>query len=72
MRSILTGKTWNISINTQVRGKIFQILGFYVILYNISNFSFGVNFPFHESVHKLKPREKSSTTAHFSVTMLTL
>ena len=45
MGSILTVATWNISINTQVRSKIFQILGFYDNLYNISNVSFGVNFP---------------------------
>ena len=71
MRSILTGNNLEHQ-HKYARGKIFQILGFYVILYNISNFSFGVNFPFHESVHKLKPREKSSTTAHFSVITLTL
>ena len=43
MRSILTGN--NLEYQHKY-GKIFQILGFYVILYNISNFSFGVNFPF--------------------------
>ena len=31
----------------QVRAKIFHIMGFYNILYNISNFSFGPNFPFN-------------------------
>ena len=30
-----------------MRAKILQIMGFYNILYNISNFSFGPNFPFN-------------------------
>ena len=30
----------------QVRAAVFQIMGFYYILYNISNFSFGPNFHF--------------------------
>ena len=29
-----------------MRGKTFQIMGFYIILYNISNFTFGPNVPF--------------------------
>ena len=47
MRSILTGNNLEYQ-HKYARGKIFQILGFYASLYNISNFSIGVNFPFKE------------------------
>ena len=39
--------TGSISKSTQMRAIAFQIMGFYSILYSISHFCFGVNFPFN-------------------------
>ena len=36
----------NISGSRQVTAKTLQVMGFYNIFYNMSNFSFEVNFPF--------------------------